>query len=130
MFETQSPDEWLPMWLQSWKPFLVSLLITPFAFIVGASDFGPEGPQVYLGYLLFPYSTALFFIAALLDAPAVFWLCILALLLQFPFYGFVISLAENHRLALIRILFAHLGAILLAILALLILLTTLPPLAE
>jgi hypothetical protein len=125
MFETQNSDTWFPEWLLPWKPFFLSLAVTPFAFIIGASDFGPEGPQIFLGYLIFPYSAFVFFLAASLSNSAVAYLAILLLIIQFPIYGILLSLATNRRLIAVRIALAHLCAILFTVFALLALMVSL-----
>lgn len=109
----QSTDEWLPEWLRPWKPFFISLLVTPFAFLVGFADFGPEGPSIFVGYFIFPYSAFVFFVGAWVNNVSLFYLAIFLALLQFPVYGIVLSLAKNRRHATITLATIHICVTLL-----------------
>ena len=109
MFETQSTDEWLPEWARRLRPILFSLLITPIAIMLGASDWGPEGPQVYIGFLIFPYAALVYFAAAVTQNVGLLYVSLFLLLLQFPAYGIIISAFQNRRQVTKVTFFLHIG---------------------
>ena len=110
MFETQSVGEWLPEWARRFKPFLFSLLITPVALLIGLSDFGPEGPQWWIGFAIFPYSGILFVLSYVFRNEALFFLMLGVALIQFPGYGLVLSLMADRRLWWRVVMASHLIA--------------------
>jgi hypothetical protein len=109
MFETQSLDEWLPKWAQRFRPFWFSLLVTPIAIIIGGSDWGPEGPQVYVGFLIFPYSALLYFAGAFTQNIGLLYVSIILALVQLPVYGLVVGLFDDRRRAAKVAFLLHLG---------------------
>lgn len=109
MFETQSTDEWLPGWARRFRPLLISLFITPIAIIIGGSDWGPEGPQVYVGFLIFPYAALLYFAGVFTQNVGLLYVSIALALMQFPVYGIVLSWFDDTRRVAKVILFLHLG---------------------
>jgi hypothetical protein len=119
MFETQSKDEWLPEWARWLRPFLISLLITPIALLVGLSDFGPEGPQVWIGFAIFPFSGILFVLSYVFRNEAFFFLMLGVALIQFPVYGLAFSLMSNRRMLWRTIVGVHLMAIVVFVIGLL-----------
>ena len=118
MFETQSTDEWLPGWLRSLGPFLISVFVAPFPLLIGLSDFGPEGPQLYVGYLIFPYAALMLFVAAVANNEGAFFISLLLALVQFPGYGAILSIIKDRKRAFIWITATHLISCLSVILAL------------
>ena len=107
MFETQSIGNWLPERYQKWTPLLISVLITPFALSVGISGFGPEGRWFWVGAVIFPLGEGLFIAAALLNNVPLFYVSLLSALLQYPFYGYLVSLARSGRRTLLAIFALH-----------------------
>ena len=104
MFDNPNPNEWLPPWLVRWKPFLISLVITPFALFLGIGAFSPEGIRneigglfFLMGLFLFPVPVLVLILGLIGHAEGLFYLALLLLLFQFPFYGFVMSLFNNRR---------------------------------
>ena len=109
MFETQSTEEWLPESVRSIRPFMVSLLVTPIAIIIGGSDWGLEGPQVYVGFLIFPYAALLYFAGALTQNVGLLYVSIALALIQFPFYGIMVSSFDDGRRAAKVVFILHLA---------------------
>ena len=104
MFDTPDPNEWLPTGLLRWKPFLISLVITPFALLLGIGVFSPEGPRDvfdvvfnFLSLFLFPVPVLVLILGLIANGNALFYMAVLLMLVQFPFYGFVMSLVKNRR---------------------------------
>ena len=129
MFETQNVGEWLPFRFQKWMPLLISLLVTPFTLLIGISDFGPEGPQIYVGYLLFPYSTLLFFMGVFRTTLFVY-LAFVVMVIQFPVYGYIFSVVGKVRTAILTVVVPHVLAIIalsIFVLFLKLFVTLLPP---
>jgi hypothetical protein len=122
MFETQQVGEWLPGRIERWRPFLVALAVTPFVFVLGIGDIGPEGPNLFIGYLLFPYAAAMFFGTAILDNVAGFFVSWLLALLQMPIYGLIFSLSKSRSFAWKVILVVHTCGIVLSVVVFAILL--------
>jgi|SoiMethySBSTD1v2_1073268.scaffolds.fasta_scaffold55944_5 hypothetical protein len=122
MFDTPDPNEWLPPWLVRWKPFLISLVITPFALLLGIGIFSPEGPRDafdvvfnFLSLFLFPVPVLVLIVGLVGNATGLFYLAVLLMLFQFPCYGFVMSLVNNRRRFVIIVGTIHTGIALLGL---------------
>jgi len=111
MFETQNVGQWLPHWMERWKPFLLSLLITPFIVLLGMIDFGPEGPHLWLGYFIFPFAALFWFLGMLLQIEPISIFGLVCILLQIPVYGLIISLVGHNGRAFIIVAVCHVVAI-------------------
>ena len=109
MFETQSTDEWLPGWARRFRPFLMALIVTPIALVTGLPDWGPEGPQVYVGFIIFPYAALLYFAGAVTQNVGLLYVSLFLVLIQFPVYGIILSSFENARLAAKVVFLLHAG---------------------
>jgi hypothetical protein len=121
MFETQNVGDWIPSWLQRWRPLLFGLLITPFALLLGISDFGPEGPHTYVGYFIFPYSAFLYLSGALADIDLFLYAALAVALLQFPIYGFFVSWVAKIRTAFLIFGLSHASMVLINLIVFIIL---------
>src|SRR5688572_8736939 len=104
MFDTPDPNEWLPSWLVRWKPFLISLIITPFAILFGIGAYSPEGIRDVFGGVIFVISLCLFpvpvlvlILALVAHSIGLFYASLLLMVVQYPFYGLVMSLINNRR---------------------------------
>ena len=70
---------------------------------------GPEGPLVYVGFIIFPYAALLYLAGAVTQNVGLLYVSLLLVLIQFPVYGIILSLFENARLAAKVVFLLHAG---------------------
>jgi hypothetical protein len=97
------------VWVQSfWPPFVVSLIITPFALFSGFESAAAGHGNYFMAKLLFPFTMLSTVILETITVPF-----ILVAFLQFPIYGAVLGWMNRRsdmKYALLSLLILHLGA--------------------
>ncbi len=102
------------VWVQSfWPPFVVSVIITPFALFSGFESAGAGHGNYFMAKLLFPFTMLSTLMFESITVPFVF-----LAILQFPIYGTVLGWMNRRsdmKNALLSLLILHLGAAVLCL---------------
>ena len=85
-----------------WKPIIISLIVTPFALLLGIASAGAGHENYFWAKILFPYTMLSTFFFQSITIPF-----ILLTIVQFPPYGFLLAVAgERKRLGPLGVVMA------------------------
>ena len=97
--------------IRSWKPFIFSIVATPFALLAGLFSAGAGHGNYFVAKIVFPYTilSTIFFHSITIPF-------LLLAIAQFPLYGIVLSFFSGKRFPIFILALIHLSMVMLCLL--------------